>query len=379
VLVRTVFALLSAMVLLVAGYGWVHYSDLQNGLSTNDLTSEAGADGSIDILLVGVDSRTDAQGYPLPEEVLSRLRAGQNEANMTDTLMLVHIPNDGSRAVAFSFPRDSFVNIPDGYGDHKINSAFGRAKTEAATAMAAQGVADQAEIERNSSAAGRKVMLRTVEQLSGVSIDHYAEVNLLGFYELTKAVGGVPVCLNEPTSDPYSGASFPAGRQTISGSDALAFVRQRHGLPGGDLDRVVRQQAFLAGLTQSVLSSDVLASPSRLNELIASVQRSLVLDQGWDVLAFGEKMRGLAAGAITFQTIPIEDPAYDTPDDGEAIKIDPAQVRRAIRGAAGPPPPAQPPRFAGPPLVTLDGARRADPPAPPGQDAISADDVPCVN
>ena len=340
---------MSLVILLVTGYGWSNYRHLLNGLATSDVAEGGGADGAIDILLVGMDSRTDAHGNPLPEEVLRELHAGSNDASLTDTVIMLHIPNDGSSAVGFSFPRDSYVSIP-GQGNHKINSAYGRGKETEVLSQQKSGVTDPAALDRAGNEAGRKTLLRTVENLTGSSIDHYAEVNLLGFAKITEAVGGVPVCLNSATSDTFSGADFKAGQQTISGPDALAFVRQRHGLPRGDLDRVVRQQAFLAGLAQTALSGGVLANPNKLRELINSVQDSVVLDLGddSDVLSFAERLRGLAGGAIKFNTIPIEDAAYDTPD-GEALKVNPSDVKAAVRaatlppGAAGSPPPEPPP------------------------------------
>ncbi|MGI8305693.1 LCP family protein [Saccharopolyspora hattusasensis] len=332
---RTAATVLSVLVLAVTGYAWSNYRHLLDGLATSDVTDGAGADGATDILLVGMDSRTDAHGKPLPENVLRELHAGANDAALTDTIILLHIPNDGSSAVGFSFPRDAYVQIP-GFGRHKINSAYGRGKEDAIAVQTKRGTADPAELARLGGDAGRKLLVRTVEQLTGVSVDHYAEVNLLGFARITEAVGGVPVCLLAPARDSYSGANFSAGPQTISGPDALAFVRQRHGLPRGDLDRVVRQQAFLAGLTQSVLSGGVLANPSRLHELIGSLQESVVLDRDWDVLAFADRLRGLAGGAVRFTTIPIENADYQTPEDGDAILVDPRKVKAAISSTIDP-------------------------------------------
>ncbi|MBQ0923907.1 LCP family protein [Saccharopolyspora endophytica] len=343
---------MSLVILLVTGYGWSNYRHLLNGLATSDVADGGGADGAVDILLVGMDSRTDAHGKPLPEEVLRELHAGSNDASLTDTVIMLHIPNDGTSAVGFSFPRDSYVSIP-GQGNHKINSAYGRGKEAEIASRQQSGVTDPAALDRAGNEAGRKLLLRTVENLTGSSIDHYAEVNLLGFAKITESVGGVPVCLNSATRDSFSGADFQAGQQTIAGPDALAFVRQRHGLPRGDLDRVVRQQAFLAGLAQTALSGGVLANPNKLRDLINSVQDSVVLDLGEDsdVLSFAERLRGLAGGAIKFDTIPIEDAAYDTPD-GEALKINPRAVKAAVRaatlppGAPGSPPPQAPPTSA---------------------------------
>ncbi|WP_459159544.1 LCP family protein [Salinifilum ghardaiensis] len=128
---RSALAVVSAVVLVVTGYGWVALRDLGAGMNTSEVTADAGADGATDILLVGKDSRTDAQGNPLPQEVLDKLQAGDNEASLTDTLLLLHIPHDRSRAVAYSIPRDTYVSLPDGYGQHKINSAYARAQSEA--------------------------------------------------------------------------------------------------------------------------------------------------------------------------------------------------------------------------------------------------------
>ncbi|GAB3556062.1 LCP family protein [Actinopolyspora lacussalsi] len=367
---------MSVAVFVLSGYAWLILNDLDGRLNTSDVTSKADADGSMDILLVGKDSRTDANGNPLPDDLLRRLRAGDNEAELTDTLILLHIPRDRSRAVAYSIPRDTYVSMPDGYGKHKINSAFGRAKTQAADELRSEGVSDSAELERRSAEAGRELLVDTVTDLTGVGIDHYAEVNLLGFYRLTKAVGGVEVCLKNAVDDPYSGADFPAGRQTISGGDALAFVRQRHGLPRGDLDRVVRQQAFIAGLARSMLSSGTLSNPARLDRLFSSIERSVVLDSGWDVLGFAQRMHGLAGGNITFDTIPVQDPAYDTPD-GLAVEVDPDEVRETIqRVNDGRPPQPEPPRQLA--ATTVDVRNTTDITGLAGrvQDDLSEEDVP---
>ncbi|MGW1678336.1 LCP family protein [Saccharopolyspora sp. NPDC002376] len=340
---RVAVALVSTAVFAFSGYLWMTFGRLQGGMSTSDVTAGAGDDGAVDILLVGLDGRTDAQGNPLPEEMLRELRTGDSGSSLTDTLILMHIPQDRSRAVAYSLPRDSYVSIPDGYGEHKINSAYGRGKAEARTALQAEGVTDPADLERRSNDAGRKLLVRTVEQLTGVNVDHYAEVNLLGFYQLTQAIGGVEVCLNNAVDDSFSGAHFPAGHQMISGGDALAFVRQRHGLPRGDLDRVQRQQAFMAGLARSMLSTGTLTNPAKLNRMFDSVQQSVVLDQGLDVLSFAGQLQGLAGGNISFDTIPVEDPEYDTPHDGMAVKVNPRKVQLMIQ-RVNEGLPAEPPR-----------------------------------
>lgn len=343
--------MVSVLVVTLTGYAWASMQGLVSGLTLTDVIgSDAGgplpADGSRDILLVGLDSRTDAQGNPLPEEILRKLRAGVADGELnTDTLIMLHIPNDGSKAVALSLPRDSFVDIPNGYGQHKINSAYGRGKTvERRRLEQEEGVTDPRELELKSSQEGAKVLISSIEQLSGRTIDNYASINLLGFYEITKALGGVDVCLNDAVQDTYSGANFAKGQQTISGAKALSFVRQRHGLPRGDIDRVIRQQVFMAGLARKVLSAGTLANPSKLSSLMDAVKKSIVLNQGWDVLGFAKQMSGLSGGQIEFRTIPIQSLSMDTPD-GSAVQVDPAEVQAFIQGLSktGAPPAGAPP------------------------------------
>jgi LCP family protein required for cell wall assembly len=337
--------MVSALVFVLTGYGWSTFQDLHQGLSTTNVIGAATPDKATDILLVGLDSRTDAHDNPLPRQVLSQLRAGNNEGELTDTMILVRIPNDGRHAVAISLPRDLYVELPEGYGKHKLNSAFTRAKSATAERLVAQGV-DPATVRTESIAAGRKLLLEAVRDLTGIGIDHYAEVNLLGFALLTDAVGGVPVCLLAPVHDRFSGANFPAGPQLISGADALAFVRQRHGLPRGDLDRIVRQQAYLASLASKILTAGTLANPSRVHQLINAAQQSLVLDEGFDVLDFAARMQGLTAGNVMFETVPVLGDG-DSESDGSVLKVDPEAVRAFVAQAVDPtsvnPKPAGPP------------------------------------
>jgi LCP family protein required for cell wall assembly len=331
---KLALAMVSALVFVLTGYGWSSFQDLHQGLSTTNVIGAATPDKAIDILLVGLDSRTDAHDNPLPRQVLSQLRAGNNEGELTDTMILVRIPNDGRHAVAISLPRDLYVQLPEGYGKHKLNSAFTRAKSATAERLVAQGV-DPATVRTESIAAGRKLLLEAVKDLTGVGIDHYAEVNLLGFALLTDAVGGVPVCLLAAVHDRFSGANFPAGPQLISGADALAFVRQRHGLPRGDLDRIVRQQAYLASLANKILTAGTLANPSRVRQLINAAQQSLVLDEGFDVLDFAARMQGLTAGNVVFETVPVLGDG-DSESDGSVLKVDPEAVRTFVAQAVDP-------------------------------------------
>ena len=217
--------------------------------------------------------------------------------------MVIRVPNDGSSATAVSIPRDTYVK-DDELGNMKINGVFAAHAAERRSELEAEG-ADEQRIAREELAAGREGLVTTVAELTGIEVDHYAEIGLLGFVLLTDAVGGVDVCLNEPVQDEFSGADFPAGRQTLDGVDALKFVRQRHGLPRGDLDRVTRQQAFMASMVQKLLSAGTLTNPGRLNDLRGAVERSVVIDEDWDVMSFAAQLSNLAGGNVTFTTIPV--------------------------------------------------------------------------
>lgn len=276
---KLTLGLVSILVVSLTGYAWAVLRGFADGVEVTDVLSPGAGgtlpmDGTRDILLVGMDSRTDAKGKPLSKAQRKLLRVDKDDGHMnTDTIILLHIPKDTSKAVAISLPRDSYVDIP-GYGTHKINSAYPRGKTVERRRLQEQGVTDEAAIERRSNAQGAKTLIATVEKLTGRTIDHYASINLLGFYDISQAIGGVEVCLKNPVDDINSFAKFDKGRQTVAGREALAFVRQRHGLPRGDLDRVVRQQVFMTGMARKILSAGTLASPSKLRGLIGAIQNS---------------------------------------------------------------------------------------------------------
>ncbi|GAA4794739.1 LCP family protein [Actinomycetospora chlora] len=335
---RTALVVASVLVFALSGTAWAALSGTLGTTSSALGDSAVGdaADGATDILLVGVDSRTDAQGRPLPPDALAAIGAGAADGVVnTDTMILVRVPNDGSRAVAFSIPRDSYVSIPGAFRRDKINSAYPGAKADEANRLVQAGDTDPRDVDVRSSEAGRQELVRAVAELTGLTVDHYAEVNLMGFYTLTNAIGGVDVCLKNPVDDDLSGAHFPAGPRTVAGHDALAFVRQRHGLPNGDLDRIRRQQAFLASMSHKVLSSGTLADPLTLTRLLDAVRQSVVLDGNWDLLRFGQQMQDVSAGAVAFLTIPTNG-TRNVDGRGEVLDVDPRAVQRFVSDAIGP-------------------------------------------
>jgi LCP family protein required for cell wall assembly len=331
---RVLLAVVSLVVFSATWYSWAQVEKANNGLTRSDVIDPGAKTntGPENILLVGIDTRVDAQGNPLPQAVLNQLHAGSGAdgADATDSIIIIHIPAGGGRAIGFSVPRDSYVQLTGGYGTHKINSAYTYAETAALKQLRNQGLSGS-QLWVQAAQAGAKNSIQTIEQFTGLSINHYAAVNLVGFYDISQAIGGVQVCLNHATKDKNSGANFPAGLQTISGVQALAFVRQRDNLPLGDLDRIRRQQVFMAAMAKAVLSSGTLTSPSKLDSLIAAIQKSITLDQNWDILSFAQQLQGISGGNIQFLTVPIVNITYPTPHDGDAVEVNPQQVRTFIQ------------------------------------------------
>lgn len=339
---RAVVAFLSVLVLLISGLGYFAVGSINDVANAGNLTLGGGEgvkdgeaqDGATDILLVGSDSRSDAQGNTLSDDELAMLRAGDEENDNTDTIMVIRVPNDGSSASAVSIPRDTYIR-DDEYGNMKINGVYGAHKDARRAELSEQGFTNDSELESRSKESGREGLIDAVSDLTGVTVDHYAEIGLLGFVLLTDAVGGVDVCLNQAVNEPLSGADFVAGRQTLGGSDALSFVRQRHGLPRGDLDRIVRQQAYMASLVSHILSSGTLTNPAKLSALADAVMRSVIIDEGWDVMSFATQLQNLAGGNVTFTTIPVTS-IDGVGDYGESVvTVDPGQVHDFFEEALG--------------------------------------------
>ncbi|MGW8955498.1 LCP family protein [Streptomyces sp. NPDC055709] len=175
--------------------------------------------------------------------------------------------------------------------------------------------------------------METVPAFLGVPIDHFAEVNPAGFLQIADALDGVPVCLKRATRDRYSGADFAAGRHTLDGPQSLAFVRQRHGLPNGDLDRTRRQRAFLASATQKLNSSGTLTDPGRLLRLMNAAKQDLVTDEGWDLPSFIKQARNLSSGNIAFTTLPIE--GFEKHNGEDVNRVDPDKIKRLVAEKIG--------------------------------------------
>jgi LCP family protein required for cell wall assembly len=246
--------------------------------------------GDTNYLLVGSDSREGLTEEEIAE-VRTGLKGGGNEGTLTDTIVLVHVPGGGGEPTLVSFPRDSFVQIA-GHDKGRINTAYARGEASA-------------------DSTGPATLVATIQQLSGLQIDHYLEVGFISFLRITDALGGVEVNLCNPTADVKAGIDLPAGVQRLGGGDALGFVRQREGLPRGDLDRIARQQYFLGAVARQVLSPGTLLRPDRLLRVMGAVTSSVTADEDlstFDLARLGLRLRGAAGGGLQFQTVPIANP-----------------------------------------------------------------------
>jgi LCP family protein required for cell wall assembly len=216
-------------------------------------------------LLVGSDSR---QG--LTPQQQAELTTGDDMGNgRTDTILLVHIPGIGSSTptTMVSLPRDSYVPIP-GYGEDKINAAF--------------------------AVGGAPLLAQTVEQATGIRLDHYAEIGFDGFAVMVDAVGGVTMCPTEPISDPLAGIELPAGCQKLDGRNALGFVRTR-ATPRADLDRMINQRQFMSALLRRAASPAVLLNPLRWYPMSHAATGAITVDTGahiWDLARLAWALHG---------------------------------------------------------------------------------------
>ncbi|MEX5631765.1 LCP family protein [Parafrankia sp. FMc2] len=293
-LYRVALAFLSVLVFVVTAGGWavLKYADGRFGQVTLDLGDDRPeeTEGATNFLLVGTDSRAGLEGQ------------------RSDTTILAHFGEDKTVTMV-SIPRDTYVTIPS-YTD-----ADGR-----------EHKAHKAKFNSAISDGGPSLLVRTIESLTNMRIDHYVSMDLAGFKEITDAIGGVDVCVlpsdfkeyvaengrnSRNTNDPMSGFVGGPGQVHVNGEQALAFVRQRHGLPGGDIDRIHRQQQFMGAVFRKVVGGGVLTNPSQLEGLLSTATSALTLDDNTDIFdlrKLASRLRGIASGGVTMQALPTHSP-----------------------------------------------------------------------
>ena len=242
---------------------------------------------ALNILVLGSDSRVGSNGHG-NASVITGARS--------DTVMLLHIAPGHQRADIISFPRDSMIPIyacaadtKDGFPGQQAQSGL-----EPLNSSFAYG--------------GPVCVWKTLEQLTNIRIEHFVEVNFSGFQSIINDVGGVSVCLPTAINAPAAGLNLPAGKQVVTGAQALAFVRAREGVgDGSDLERIQRQQFFLDAVVQKLKSTNLLADPARILNVVSDAAKSMTVDSGLDpatMLKIADSMRSLNSSAVDFVSVP---------------------------------------------------------------------------
>src|SRR6266516_1220467 len=294
----------AALVLAVSGFSYFVVRDV-NSIGGSHAINSGPSIGAQNILLMGLGSRTDWNGNVLPNDILNALHAGSRQGvlyegvggNATNTLILIHIPAGGKKAIGFSIPRDDWVTFPetyDGQTQGKIDQAYGDALAEKESQVRQQNPnMSQSQVAFQGNEAGRAATVATVESFTGVHIDHFAEVNLDGFYELAKVLNG-------------------------------------------DLDRTHRQQAFLDSVMQQLRTEGVLGDLGKINSLLSVAKQYVITDSGWNLLDFATQMRSLTSGNLSFNTLPIE--SYITIEGQSANQVNLPYIQQLVHNTFYPAP-----------------------------------------
>ncbi|MCM1968357.1 LCP family protein [Streptomyces sp. G1] len=312
---RIVLLVLVLLLLGAAGTGWWAYNHLNGNIDSVDLDQAIGVDNrpakvpdsGQNILVLGSDSRAGANG---------ELDHGDVSGSRSDTNMLVHIPEGRKKATAISIPRDTLVTRPE-CKDKNGKSIAG---------------ANRIMINSIIGTGGPACVVKTVEQMSGVRVDHLVKVEFAGFKELVDALGGVDVTLDKPIK---GGLNLDAGTHRLNGTDSLKFVRTRHGYgDGSDLGRIDLQQKFMIAMLSEIKKQDALSNPARLYKLADAGTKALTTDAELDSLKglsdFAQSMKGVDPETMETIMLPV---AYDKIDKNRVVAVEPqsGQLWDALR------------------------------------------------
>jgi LCP family protein required for cell wall assembly len=317
--------LVSSVVVIVTGIGWIAYRTVSAGITTSDaLAGEPASTGSDqNILIMGLDSRRDQRGRPLPPDIYDALHAGGQDSGDgdADSLIVLHLPAGDAPATAISIPRDDYVDLagcPNSDCRGKIKEAYSlayqRVMDRSGSANLQSDPAspegqDSTAKEQAAREAGRKAEISTVKRLLQIPIDHFIEVTLVGFFQIARVVEPITVCLNEDTADPYySGADFHQGNQQISAAQAMAFVRQRRDANDAlftDLDRTRRQQAFIVSVVRALRRSGALSTLTRLRALMDVAKQNIAVDARFDLDDFVRNASTFPNRPVMLYTLPV--------------------------------------------------------------------------
>jgi LCP family protein required for cell wall assembly len=295
---------------------------------------------------MGLDSRLDQHGQPLPQDIYDAFHAGDESVGgyNANVLIVLHIPTGDGPITAISIPRDDYVDLagcPTADCKGKVKQAYGLAYQHTMDTLAADGTSeseststdsgDPVANEQNAREAGRKAQIDTVRRLLGIPIDHFLEVTLVAFFQIAQVVQPITACVNADTADPYSGADFHQGTQQIDAAQAMAFVRQRRDVNDElftDMDRTRRQQAFIASLLSALRHGGALSSPTALRHLLDVARQNVAVDAGFDLAGFVEHAAGFTNRALSLYTLPITEFGQDAA--GEDVNLIDVPTIRAI-------------------------------------------------
>ncbi|MEU8953085.1 LCP family protein [Streptomyces sp. NPDC048518] len=295
-------------------YAWQH---LNGNIQGTDVDAALGhdrpaeqRDGSMNILLLGSDSRAGTHG---------EYGRGVSGAR-ADTAMVLHVDKTHKKASVVSIPRDTMVQRPSCAPSHGGAGAAG---------------AQQAMFNSSYQVGGPACTVKTVEKMSGVRMDHYLEVDFKGFQKLIDELGGVDITTHKAIKDPNSGLSLTAGKHTLKGKQALELVRTRHGVgDGSDLGRIQLQQAFIKALIHRANTVDPLSDPATSYDLADTATKTVSADSGLasadKLLGLAKELKGISPDRTNMVTMPV---TYDAQDSGRVKPLDKAshQVWDALR------------------------------------------------
>ncbi|MFD6027493.1 LCP family protein [Streptomyces griseoluteus] len=314
---RIVLLTLLVLLIAVAGTGYWLYSGLDRNITGIDLDKSLGDDrpaklptSGQNVLVLGSDSRAGAN---------AALHTGQVAGARSDTALVIHIPEGRKQAVAVSIPRDTLVTRPECVKDDGT-------KLPQANRVMFNSVY---------SSAGPACVVKTVEKMSGVRLDHFVEIDFAGFKGLVDAIGGVPVTVDRDIHDSSSGLDLAAGTHRLDGTQALQFVRTRHGIgDGSDLGRIGMQQKFLMALLAEIKKQDLMGSPTKAYAVADDLTTALTTDSGLASLTklaeFSRSMNGVDTSTMETIMLPVQ---YDTQDPNRVVAAEPQakQLWTALR------------------------------------------------
>jgi len=308
-----------------ARYRTVYGSIKRFDVTSGELGHRPPYTAALNILVIGSDSRAGTGNKFGSASVIAGARS--------DTMMLLHIAPGHQRADIISLPRDSMVPILS----CPANSAAGL------TGQQAQPGAVE-RLNATFAYGGPVCLWKTLEQITHVRIQHFVEVNFSGFQSIVNDVGGVEVCLPYAIDNAQSGLRLPAGLQTVSGAQALAFVRARENVgQGSDLQRIQRQQFFLDAVLHKLKSTNLLSDPTRILQVVTDTAKSLTTDSGLDqttLLKIANSMRSLNSSAVDFISVPVEDYPPDPAAEVQWVEPQADQLFQSIASDKNLPKPA---------------------------------------